>query len=78
MGWENVSKPLTGTVHDVNNMILCQPVFCLCVSVCVCVCVRACMCISVCVCVCVCTVLVKSLDTWENVSKLLTGTVFLN
>ena len=85
MEWEGVSKLLTGTVRDVN-VILCQPVFCLCVcvyvNVCVCVsvCVYMCVCVylyvCVCVCVsvfvCVCTVPVKSLDT---LTKLLTGTV---
>ena len=39
--------------------------------------VCVCMCMYVCVCLCVCTVPVKSLDTWENVSKLLTGTVYI-
>ena len=65
---------LTGTGRDVNHVILCHPVFaCVCVNVYLYVylCVR----VYMCVCVCVCTVPVKSLDTWENVSKLLTGTV---
>ena len=62
-----MSKLLTGTVHDVNNVILCQPVFCLCVCACVSVCVSVCVyvylyvcvCVCVSVCVCLCTVPVK-------------------
>ena len=52
MEWEGVSKLLTGTESDVNNVILCQPVFCLRVCACVSVCVS--VSVSVCVCVCVC------------------------
>ena len=74
MEWEGVSKLLTGTVHDVNNVIL--PVFCLCVCACLSVCVSVCVdlhvcvyvcvcvCVRVCVSVCVCTVPVKGLNTW--------------
>ena len=69
MEWEGVYKLLTGTVK------LCASVY---VSVCVCVYVRASVFVYLCgvyVYLCVCTVPVKSLDTWETVSKLLTGTV---